>query len=165
MILKWLLGLIFLVLIGSLSYLIYTQDRVKIGVVRTNEVLESFKGGQKEKLLFENKVTSSRLLLDSIYNLYRSDRKGSKGTFVEDRNIKIYQQKEKEVEIELEQAKERMELTILNSFNSFISKYAEDKDYDLVLGVTGFGNILFAKKYVDVTEDVIEKMNNDFYAK
>ena len=38
-----------------------------------------------------------------------------------------------------------------------INKYAEDNDYDLILRADG--TTLFAKKYVDITQDIINILN------
>ena len=38
-----------------------------------------------------------------------------------------------------------------------INKYAEDNDYDLILRADG--TTLFAKKYIDITQDIINILN------
>ena len=56
------------------------------------------------------------------------------------------------------QSKQNSELVRIRKIvEKAINKYAKDKDYDLILRADG--TTLFAKKYVDITQDIINILN------
>ena len=49
--------------------------------------------------------------------------------------------------------------------NQYIEQYAEENGYDFILGSNGQGNVMYAKKENNVTDDLIKYINNEFNAK
>lgn len=54
---------------------------------------------------------------------------------------------------------------VLNQINDYIKKYAEENNYTLILGTTNDGNLLFGNKGIDVTEDILTELNNEYVGK
>ena len=50
----------------------------------------------------------------------------------------------------------------LNQINEFVAQYAEANSYDVVLGTTAGGNVLYGAEYVDITDEVIEGLNASY---
>ena len=48
---------------------------------------------------------------------------------------------------------------VIDEINAYIKKYGEEKNYTIVLAATEYGNIAYAKDYLDITDKVIEGLN------
>jgi outer membrane protein len=61
-------------------------------------------------------------------------------------------------------SKEDKEITgkVFNEINDFLKQYGEKKGYEFIMAATNVGNIVFAKKGNDITDEVIEKMNAEY---
>ena len=60
---------------------------------------------------------------------------------------------------ELSEEHEQLLTGVLNQINAFAEIYAKDKGYDLVIGTTNSGNLLYGISDLDVTEDFIKNLN------
>lgn len=59
---------------------------------------------------------------------------------------------------------EEMTQRVLNQVNSFIEQYGKEHGYTVILGTTSSGNIMYGDKSADITEPVLEALNN-YYKK
>lgn len=51
---------------------------------------------------------------------------------------------------------------VLNQINSFVEDYAVSNGYDIVLGTTSSGSLLYGKKSMDITDPLLEALNNHY---
>jgi outer membrane protein len=51
---------------------------------------------------------------------------------------------------------------IIDEINAYIKSYGEQNGYTIVLAATEYGNIAYAKEYLDITDKVIEGLNNKY---
>jgi outer membrane protein len=51
---------------------------------------------------------------------------------------------------------------VLNQINGFVETYARDRGYTLVLGTTQTGSLLYASDAVDITEEVLQGLNQAY---
>ena len=71
--------------------------------------------------------------------------------------LKKFREKQQSLQKEL-QTKQNSELTRIRVIvETAINEYAKDNDYDLILRADG--TTLYAKTYVDITQDIIDKLN------
>ncbi|NLM93574.1 MAG: OmpH family outer membrane protein [Bacteroidales bacterium] len=61
------------------------------------------------------------------------------------------------MEKEMEMNKE-----LLDKITEFLSRYNEDQGYDYILGFSRGGGILYAKEKYDITNDVLQKLNQEY---
>lgn len=59
--------------------------------------------------------------------------------------------------------KEDQELTtkVLGKVNDFIKKYGEEKGYAIIMAATQYGNIVYAQKGMDITDEVLLGLNKE----
>lgn len=74
-------------------------------------------------------------------------------------NLKQYAQS---TEQSIKQKDEKLTEGVLNQVNAFVETYSKKMGYDLVLGTTASGNILFAKDGLDITDEVLNALNEDY---
>jgi len=60
--------------------------------------------------------------------------------------------------------KEDQELTrkVLDKVNDYLKRYGKEKGYKIILAATQYGNIVYARDGIDITEDVMKGLNEEF---
>lgn len=64
-----------------------------------------------------------------------------------------------------EQAKmedEKITKGVLNQINSFVEGYGQENGYDIILGTTDSGNLLYGKESMDITNVVLKELNINY---
>jgi len=56
----------------------------------------------------------------------------------------------------------RVNQEILAEINTYIKQYGKEKGYDLILGATDNGNIVYAAEGKDITDDVLAGLNQQY---
>lgn len=143
----------------------------RIAVVRSGEVLERFQGMKEVGKISESRVTEYRSVLDSMQgDLYTSIKELSHASSREksqkESSVTLKKQTLERVSAQLskkaEEENTRLTTAAMTQFNAFVQKFAEEKGYDVVLGVTLSGNVLYAGKSQDITEEIIEGLNKNY---
>jgi outer membrane protein len=63
-----------------------------------------------------------------------------------------------------EEDNDRMQ-AILNQINTYVEEYGQKNGYDVILGTTTSGNVLYAQKYLDITDEVLKGLNQHYQGK
>jgi outer membrane protein len=172
---KYLITMNILLLLG-LGYCIFKVMNIpKVRYVKSAELVYGF-SGMKEAQLIQTKATEEikanvdTLQLDfqkavSQYNLdypklSKAEREQRETLLaMQQENLQKYaqgaQQKIKEKDEEITQG-------VLNQVNSFVEEYGKKQGYDIVLGTTASGNILFATEGMDITSEVLAAINEHY---
>ena len=158
-------SLFFLVLFSNNSY-----ADTKIGVVKLDVLFKEipiYKESQNNlKKEFKPKADELKKIETSWNKLNDDYLKNERTMSKNDRKEKIkeineteqkFRSKQQKLQQEL-QAKQNSELQRIRIIvEKAINEYAENNDYDLILRADG--TTLFAKKYVDITQDIINILN------
>lgn len=51
---------------------------------------------------------------------------------------------------------------VLNQVNSFIEQYGKDHGYEIILGTTLSGSLLYGDNAIDITDEVLSALNNNY---
>lgn len=54
---------------------------------------------------------------------------------------------------------------VWKQLNSYVEEYGAENDYDVIIGMQGNGNVMYAKEGVNITDDVIVYANNKYNGK
>jgi outer membrane protein len=160
---KKLLNIVFILLI-SISNTSYAET--KIGVVKLDVLFKEipiYKESQNNlKNEFKPKADELKKIETSWNKLNDDYLKNERTMSKDERKAKIkeisdienkFRTKQQSLQKEL-QGKQNSELQRIRIIvEKAINKFAEDNDYDLILRADG--TTLFAKKYVDITQDII----------
>ena len=159
------LSLFFLILFSNNLYAV-----TKIGVVKLDVLFKEipiYKESQNNlKKEFKPKADELKKIETSWNKLNDDYLKNERTMSKNDRKEKIKQINDTEQKFRSKQQKLQQELqTKQNSelqririiVEKAINEYAENNDYDLILRADG--TTLFAKKYVDITQDIINILN------
>ena len=152
-----------------------TMKIQKVAFVRSAEMVSEFHGMKEAEKLYDSKAAVWQTNIDTLnYNFQKSvsDYEVNYSKWNQAKRIEA-QQSLKRQEQNLEQYKlsiqekaavEKDKITqgALNQINAYVEKYSKEKGYDLVLGVTMSGNVLYGTESIDITEDIIKGLNESY---
>lgn len=164
------------IVIAGLIVVITLQFDKKDSIVYVDAIklVNGYKGMQAARKEFELKTQAWKANLDTLKTELESKIKEYEST-----RLKL-SAKEKSLMEELLQTKqdqfmnyqniisekiqkEDQELTtkVLGKVNDFIKKYGEEKGYSIIMAATQYGNIVYAEKGMDITEEVLVGLNKE----
>jgi len=164
------------VVIAGLIVVIALQFAKKEAIVYVDSVklVNGYKGMQAARKEFELKAAAWKANLDTLKNELEGKIKEYELTRAK-LSVKEKALTEELLQTKQEQfinyqniisekiQKEDQELTtkVLGKVNDYITKYGEAKGYAIIMAATQYGNIVYAEKGMDITEQVLEGLNKE----
>lgn len=154
---------VLLLIIGGLLFIHHSKS--KIAYVNASVLVEAFPEMKRSQAVLEKKTMQWQANIDTLTQEFEQlvnsfeqsknelSRKESEAALqqigTKKEQLQAYQRA-----IEQQYQHENIQMTekVLSELNHYISEYAEQEGYDLVLGANGDGNIVYATEYMDITE-------------
>ena len=165
-----------LVAFAALSVGIWNAYRMpRLAYVRSQKVVEGYMGMKEALNIYKDKVNHWQAGIDTLNNsfnvsfasykenyqkLSETERK-SREEKLEKQRTEVLQYKQS-LEEKAKEENEKLTQGALNQINSYIERYARERGYQLVLGVTLSGNILYAENAIDISEEVLKGLNEEY---
>lgn len=162
---------LFLILGGYSVYQHITAP--KIVYVDLIKVYNEFKYKEekaKELQQIENRqnyiLDSLKLEIDAIKRTYNAGGKGA-DTLIDYYKMSMnnYQQKQNQFDILKSDLAKKFDDEIWKQLNQYIVDFSKNHSYDLVLGATGAGNVMYANPKYDVTDELVVFVNERYDGK
>ena len=67
------------------------------------------------------------------------------------------------IEQQIQTENEKTRQLIMKDINSYIQKFGEKQPYPIILGALGNGNIMYAKEGTDLTQQILEGLNQQYH--
>jgi outer membrane protein len=167
------------VLFVAVVFLFYKYINIPtVKYVRSADLIYGFDGMKEAHLLQQKTSEELKLRLDTLQmdfqksvNLFNNDySKLTKQERIErekilglqQENLRNYSGKTDE---EIKSQDNKLTAGVLNQVNAFVQEYAKQKGYNIILGTTSSGNLLYADEGMDITEEVIKAMNENYINK
>ena len=164
--------------VGVLFVFYNNKNNSNVAFVRSQIVLEKYIGMREAKQVYQKKVDVWQSNIDSLefnynrsvqnYNRKLEELSESEQARLEEslRNERIQLDRySKAIEQKATDENEKMLQGVLNQVNAYIKRYGEENDYDIILGVTLSGNILYGVDKKDITEEIITGLNKEYKGK
>jgi outer membrane protein len=147
------------VIISAIS-LFKTTSKTEQVYVDVNKLLEGYSRTSIVRADYEKKATLMRSNVDSLMSTWQEELK----TYEKER--KSMTKKELALKEELLSTKQQQ----ISNYQQAIRKqlqeeYGKDKGYQIILGATGAGTIMYADEGTDLTPEILEKLNTSFEGK
>jgi outer membrane protein len=173
----FILVLVLIILIGINIYqLLYVGN--KIVYVRSYDLIEKYHGTVEARKEFSKRQTQMQSNVDSL----RMDFERSRNEYIRvapgltsavrvEREKMLGQQQQQflqyqqAIDEKIQEEDSKMMQEVLNQVNSFVESYALQNDYDLILGTTMSGNVLFGDKSLDITDALLAELNSHYKGK
>lgn len=162
-------------ILAILAIIIALQNP-KIGYVRSADLIYGYIGMKEAQNRFQEKAQQWQANLDTI----RADYQKALGVYhtesptlsqaekyqrekllkIQETNLLNYSNR---LENQAKEEDQKMTQGVLNQINSFVEQYGRRKGYDIILGTTLSGNILFGIEALDITKEVLAELNQAYY--
>ena len=171
--LLWIITILMAVALGVNYY--FTFQSGKLAMVDSNKLLEQYQGMINARSEFAVKAKGWQSNIDTLVKemnmavqKYQADRPSMTSKEIE-LNEQLLDSKRKQltdyqnaISQQSQQEDGVMTQRVLDEVNSFLTDYGKDQGYDVIFGATGAGNIIYTKDYIDITDEVIEKLNASY---
>lgn len=163
---KIIIPLLVLIAVGfSVFWSIHTSR--KEAYVNTTSLYDGFALKKELEEKYSKVQLARQNLLDSIkYKIQYISLKGPAMSEQEKQLVndlqRSYLYKEKEFSDENAVTAQQYSEQIWKQINQFVDDYGKKNNYDLILGATGQGNIMFAKQQDDITKEVTDYINRRY---
>lgn len=150
-------------------------DDKKIAYVQSDRLVNEYMGMKESRNLFQGKADIWQANIDTLQSdftraleTYQNEFDGLTQKERKEREESLYRQEKKLVEYKQvmeQQAKEEdLEMTqgVLNQINSFVETYGDENGYDIILGTTYSGNLLYGRGMLDITDELLKALNKSY---
>ncbi len=157
----------------SLSALGYSLAKTpKIAFIRSDELLNKYKGMQEAKAKFEEKAKGWQATSDTLKSSFEAALKTyEKASATMSASARV--QKEQELRSrqeeygryaqalnqQAEQEDKKLTENVLAQVNAFLKVYGEKHGYDVIFGANGGGSIVHGRDVYDITDEVLIELN------
>lgn len=161
---------ILLSVIAVLACVYIYVSQPKIGYVRSEDLIYNFEGTKIAKTKYQQKVQAWKANVDTLQQEMNKAQLQYTGVDKQKEEELMYKQAQLQQYIAAinEKAAEEDAKTmeeVLAQVNSFTKKYAEEQGYDLILGTTSSGSLLYAKDNNDITNELLKAINSMYHDK
>ncbi len=164
-----------LALIASVASFFHFQSTSKQVYVDVNKLLDGYDRTKVERAAFENKATTLRANVDSLIANWQQELKNyekERSSFSkkelelkqqllsnQQQQVNNYQQA---IQKQIQEEDQKVTQTVINDINDYVKEYGKQKGYKIILGAVGGGNIMYADDSADLTDEVLEGLNNQY---
>ncbi len=167
-----------LILVVFLLFVYQYFFSIKIVYVRSEVLISGYTGTKEAYALFENERKNLEANIDTMnmeyqnqiqsYNnsrekLSKEERINSEQYLDNQRNSLI--QYTDVINEKIKEKEKKLSQDLFNQINSYIEEYSKRKGYDIVMGTTNSGNLLYGNKALDITDDLLLNLNNNYKTK
>ncbi len=160
---------------GFLVFSSWKSPENKIAYVRTQHLVDNYLGMKEARTKYQNMETSWQSSLDTLkldyqkaltqYNSANADMSQEERVKHETLLQKQYENISGYANMLDEKAKaedDRLTRGVLSQVDSYINDFGKANGYDLIIGVTNAGNVLYGDEAIDITEDILKKLNDNY---
>jgi outer membrane protein len=137
------------------------QEQVKIGYMNTSEVFHRFDMKKDLENRLEEDIAELTQLLDSLSKQIQEAMESDNSALAYQLKSK-YSAVQKGHEQQLKEGSALHALAVKQKINEYVGQFAEENGYDVILGATDDGNVMYARKEMDITDDLIKFINAEF---
>ena len=143
----------------------------KIGIVRSADLISHNDMMQDEIGRWHNMESELKMRIVSLENEVKQlrQRADSTGGAVRAQTISLLDDKQRaliesgnELQGKMAQREGEIMNAVLSRINAVAQNYGEEHGFDIILGSSGDGNILYGRETIDITDEVMEALNREY---
>lgn len=150
----------------------------KLAYVDVNKLLQHYDRTEVDREAFEKKAAILKANVDSLINDWQNElkvyEKERASMTKKELTLKqeLLQHKQQQinnyqhaVQEQIEEEDQKMTQTVVNDINDFVKAYGKKEGHLIIFGAQGNGNIMYAHKGVDLTDEILERLNQQYHGK
>lgn len=161
----------------GIATLLYFQMRSKDSIVYVDalKLVNGYTGMKEARKAYEEKTEIWKSNLDSLKTELEAkikDYQGRHATLtpterqLTEELLETKQQQfvnyQQVISEKIQKEDQEISAKVLGKVNDYIKKYGEEKGYDIIMAATQYGNIVYSEKGKDITDKVLEGLNNEY---
>lgn len=168
-------GIILALSVLFLFTYIFIVSPEKVAYVDSAKLLNSYKGMQNVRGAFEKKAALWKANVDTLAadvqtRIMRFEKEAG-AMSAKERQLaqelirakqNQLQQYQQAVQTQAQQEESKVTSEVVSTINAYLKKYGESHHYKIIFALTAYGNIAYAQEGMDITEDVLQGLNNEF---
>lgn len=152
----------------------YTGEK-KIAYVRSTELVYGYLGMKEAGSKFQEKTQMWQANVDTLQRDYQSTlsaftseaaRLSEKERMEREQYLAQQQQSlmqyTQAINSKMQEEDKKMTEGVLNQVNSFVEQYGKDHGYEIILGTTLSGSLLYGDNAIDITDEVLAALNKTY---
>jgi len=162
-------------IILSAFTLFYTKSSTDQVYVDVNKLLDGYHRTKVVRADFEAKAKTLKANVDSLMTDWQKELKAyekerssmnKKELALKQELLSNKQQRinnyQQAIQKQIQEEDKKATQTVINDINDFVKAYGKENDYNIILGASGSGNIMYANEAADLTSKVLEGLNAEF---
>lgn len=154
------------------TWVFFMGRTMKVVYVDNNVLMTKYEGMKDSRAEYEKKAAVWQANADTLMSEWQNELKA----YEKERNRMTAKEKElkeqllstrqqqigqyqEAVQLKAKEEEQKMTQTVLNEVNDFLKEYGKKHNYTYILGATGIGNIVYANKAHDITEEILKGLN------
>ena len=164
------------VIAGLVIYsFIVKPSQGKVVYVETGILLQQYEGMKQARIEFEAKSKELSAGADSLIakfeeelKTYEKERKklSKKERELKEELLHIRQKQignyQKGLQKKIREEEQNLTQTHINRINDYLKEYGKENGYQYILGANGSGNVVYAKEGLDITQKVLNGLNESY---
>lgn len=172
---KLALPIAIIALAASVFSFFYFQSQSELVYVDVNKLMEGYKRTQTEREAFNKKTAMLKANVDSLVAGWQEELKAyeKERVSMSEKELELKQQllanKQQQVnnyqqaiQKQIQEEDRKVTQTVINDINDYVKEYGKKKGYKIIFGASGGGNIMYADAASDLTNEILEHLNNSY---
>ena len=174
----WAISLSVLALTASLATFFISQSTSELVYVDVNKLLEGYDRTKVDRQTFTEKANVMKANVDSLMVDWQNELK----TYERERTAmtkkelalkqELLQTKQQQInnyqqaiQKQIQEEDQKMTQTVVNDINDYVKEYGKEHGHRIIFGAQGSGNIMYAEQGTDLTDKVLEGLNQQYHGK
>ncbi len=168
-------NLVVVAAIATLYVLHFVRSQEKIAYVDSVRLLNGYQAMIQARQAYQQKATAWQANVDTlmagVQTAIKTYEKDAATMSAKERTLsqEMIRSKQKQladyqqaIQEKARQEDQRMTGEVVKQANSFLERYGKDHHFQIIFAANTSGNIAYAEKYMDVTDQVLEQMNQEY---
>jgi len=161
--------------VAAIAIMMVSCNEQKTAYVDTTKIVQEYKEMKDIEAQFTSKSDSVRQQLDSVARVFQqevqayqsemnsmseSQRKEREQELMQKQQM-LQQQQQMQSNRLREQSSEVMD-SIVTKIKDYVKDYGKENNYTYIFGSNESANIMYAEEGLDITQEILEKLNNEY---
>ena len=148
------------------SYAVISKP--KVAYVRSENLIYNYEGTREAKAQYQKKLSIWEANIDTLRQELRRFEAGldkKQPAQMEELALRQsqLQQYAQAIGQKAEDEDSKTMEAVLSQINAFTEQYGKEQGYDLILGTTSAGNLLYAPEALDITDELLKALNKEYH--
>lgn len=172
---KLIIPIVSIITVVLISSFVVNSSKNELVYVDVNKLIEGYKRSKVEREAFTKKTEVIKGNVDSLVTSWQTELKAyeKERASMTKKEIELKQELlankqqqinnyQQAVQKQVQEEDQKMTQTLINDINAYVREYGKKHGYPMIFGAGGNGNIMYAEESTDLTDKVLEGLNDRY---